>query len=101
MVERMATSTPALLSAFELALAYGHEHLLKAVTLSVSPGEKVGLVGRNGCGTASGWPMWSTNPPVIRLRGSSCNTDEGMHSAALSEGLGKPRKATNADRDNC
>jgi len=20
-----------------------------------------------GCGTASGWPMWSTNPPVIRL----------------------------------
>lgn len=49
---------------------------------------------------AGAQPMWSTNPPVIRLRGSSCNTDEGMHSAAFSEGLGKPRKATNADRDN-
>jgi ATP-binding cassette subfamily F protein uup len=49
----MASSTPALLSAFELALSYGHEHLLKAVTLSVSPGEKVGLVGRNGCGKTS------------------------------------------------
>src|SRR5271154_2050639 len=49
----MATLTPALLSAFELALAYGPEHLLKAVTLSVSPGEKVGLVGRNGCGKTS------------------------------------------------
>src|SRR5882724_4713461 len=49
----MASSTPALLSAFELALAYGHEHLLKAVTLSVSPGEKVGLVGHNGSGKTS------------------------------------------------
>src|SRR5208283_6153212 len=49
----MASSIPALLSAFELALSYGPEHLLKAVTLSVSPGEKVGLVGRNGSGKTS------------------------------------------------
>lgn len=53
MVAGMAPSTPALLSASELALAYGPELLLKAVTLSVSPGEKVGLVGRNGCGKTS------------------------------------------------
>src|SRR6266850_2226819 len=53
MVARMSSSTPALLSAFELALAHGPERLLEAVTLSVSPGEKVGLVGRNGCGKTS------------------------------------------------
>src|SRR2546430_16743885 len=45
--ERMIPG-PALLSANDLALAYGHQRLLEAVTLSVAPGEKVGLVGRNG-----------------------------------------------------
>src|SRR5215211_6659894 len=44
---------PALLTANDLALAYGHQRLLEAVTLSVAPGEKVGLVGRNGCGKTS------------------------------------------------
>ena len=34
-------------------MSYGPQHLLRAVTLSVSPGEKVGLVGRNGCGKTS------------------------------------------------
>ena len=46
-------SGPTLLSANDLALAYGHQRLLEAVTLSVAPGEKVGLVGRNGCGKTS------------------------------------------------
>src|SRR5438046_10377335 len=44
---------PALLTANDLALAYGHQRLLEAVTLSVAPGEKVGLVGRNGSGKTS------------------------------------------------
>jgi ATP-binding cassette subfamily F protein uup len=44
---------PALLAANDLALAYGHQRLLEAVTLSVSAGEKVGLLGRNGCGKTS------------------------------------------------
>src|SRR5881396_2250022 len=47
------TPGPALLTANDLALAYGHQRLLEAVTLSVAPGEKVGLVGRNGCGKTS------------------------------------------------
>jgi len=43
----------ALLSANELTLSYGSQHLLSGVTLAVAPGEKVGLVGRNGCGKTS------------------------------------------------
>jgi ATP-binding cassette subfamily F protein uup len=49
----MATLSPALISANGLALAFGAAPLLEDVTLSVAPGEKVGLVGRNGCGKTS------------------------------------------------
>src|SRR6266478_2491332 len=49
----MNAAGPALLAANDLALAYGHQRLLEAVTLSVAPREKVGLVGRNGCGKTS------------------------------------------------
>ena len=49
----MSSPTPALVSANELTLAFGHQQLLAGVTLSVAPGEKVGLVGRNGCGKTS------------------------------------------------
>jgi len=42
-----------LLSANEIRLAYGHQLLLEGITLNVSPGEKVALVGRNGCGKTS------------------------------------------------
>jgi ABC transport system ATP-binding/permease protein len=43
----------ALLSANEIRLSYGYQKLLDGVTLAVSAGEKVGLVGRNGCGKTS------------------------------------------------
>src|SRR5437588_12959818 len=49
----MNVTGPPLLAANDLALAYGHQRLLEAVTLSVAPGEKVGLVGRNGSGKTS------------------------------------------------
>jgi ATP-binding cassette subfamily F protein uup len=49
----MSVSSPALISANGLALAFGAAPLLEEVTLSVAPGEKVGLVGRNGCGKTS------------------------------------------------
>ncbi|GAA5480865.1 ABC-F family ATP-binding cassette domain-containing protein [Haloferula sargassicola] len=42
-----------LLSAKDLRLSYGHQILLDGVTLAVEAGEKVGLVGRNGCGKTS------------------------------------------------
>jgi ABC-type glutathione transport system ATPase component len=50
---RMNVTGPALLTANDLALAYGHQRLLEAVTLLVAPGEKVGLLGRNGSGKTS------------------------------------------------
>lgn len=43
----------ALLSANEIRLAYSYQTLLNGVTLAVAAGEKVGLVGRNGCGKTS------------------------------------------------
>ena len=49
----MTALSPALISANGLALAFGAAPLLEEVTLSVAPGEKVGLVGRNGCGKTS------------------------------------------------
>ncbi len=43
----------ALLSANEIRLTYGYQTLLDGVTLAISAGEKVGMVGRNGCGKTS------------------------------------------------
>ncbi len=42
-----------MLSANELTLSYGNQRLLQGITLAVGEGEKVGLVGRNGCGKTS------------------------------------------------
>src|SRR5947209_36420 len=49
----MNITGPVLLTANDLALAYGHQSLLEAVTLTVAPKEKVGLLGRNGSGKTS------------------------------------------------
>jgi ATP-binding cassette subfamily F protein uup len=49
----MSSLPGVLLSANDLALTYGYQRLLESVTLTVAPGEKVGLVGRNGCGKTS------------------------------------------------
>lgn len=43
----------ALLSVSDLRLSYGYQTLLDGVTLAVAAGEKIGMVGRNGCGKTS------------------------------------------------
>ena len=42
-----------LLSASALDLSYGYQKLLEGTTLAIEAGEKIGLVGRNGCGKTS------------------------------------------------
>lgn len=49
----MIRPVSALLSANEIRLTYGYQTLLDGVTLAVSAGEKVGMVGKNGCGKTS------------------------------------------------
>src|SRR6266550_4819031 len=49
----MSSAVPSLLSARELSLSYGQQRVLDGATLAVSAGEKIGLVGRNGCGKTS------------------------------------------------
>jgi ABC transport system ATP-binding/permease protein len=48
-----SVQTDALLSASELRLSFGNQAILDGATLAVYAGEKVGLVGRNGCGKSS------------------------------------------------
>ena len=47
------SATSALFSASQLTLSFGNQVILDGATLAVNPGEKVGLVGRNGCGKSS------------------------------------------------
>lgn len=61
-----------LLTANDLTLAYGPQKLLDGINLALSAGEKVGLVGRNGCGKTSLFRILAkTNEPdsgAISLR---------------------------------
>src|ERR1039458_6150597 len=63
----MNVTGPALLTANDLALAYGHQRLLEAVPVLVAPGEKVGLLGRNGSGKTS----------LLRILAGHQNADAG------------------------
>jgi ATP-binding cassette subfamily F protein uup len=63
----MSSNAPTLLSANDLALAYGYQRLLEAVTLTVGEGEKVGLVGRNGCGKTT----------LLKILAGQINPDAG------------------------
>jgi ATP-binding cassette subfamily F protein uup len=60
-------ATPSLISANELTLSFGYQRLLEGVTLAVAPGEKVGLVGRNGCGKTS----------LLKILAGEMNADSG------------------------
>ena len=56
-----------LLSANEIRLSYGYQTLLDGVTLAIAAGEKVGMVGRNGCGKTS----------LLKILSGVCAADSG------------------------
>jgi ABC transport system ATP-binding/permease protein len=62
------SDSSALLSANELTLAFGHQHLLEGVTLAVAAGEKIGLVGRNGSGKTT----------LLKILAGDMNPDGGL-----------------------
>ncbi len=68
----------ALLSFSEVGKFYGRQDVLSGVTLSVNPGEKVGLVGRNGAGKTT----------IIRLIMEQENPDEGLITRAKGLRIG-------------
>jgi len=49
----MNESRPALLTATELVVRYNEQVILDAASLTLREGERVGLVGRNGCGKST------------------------------------------------
>ena len=56
------------LSAHALELSYGYQKLLEGATIAIEAGEKVGLVGRNGCGKTS----------LLKILAGEESPDEGV-----------------------
>ncbi|UQZ88256.1 ABC transporter ATP-binding protein [Deltaproteobacteria bacterium Smac51] len=68
----------ALISFSDVGRFYGRQDVLTGVTLSVNPGERVGLVGRNGAGKTT----------IIRLIMEKENPDEGLITRAKGLRIG-------------
>ncbi|MFN5154667.1 MAG: ATP-binding cassette domain-containing protein [Betaproteobacteria bacterium] len=65
----------ALLSLADAHLAFGHVALLDGASLSIEPGERLALIGRNGTGTSS----------LLKIRAGLDKPDDGL--LALQQGL--------------
>ncbi len=59
---------PAVASASELVVSYGAQTVLDAATLSLHEGERIGLVGRNGCGKST----------FLRIAAGVADPDSGL-----------------------
>ena len=79
----------AVLSASELHLSFGNQAVLDAATLAVYSGEKVGLVGRNGCGKSS----------FLRIVAGEENADGGTVARKQGLVIGYLRQELQLDED--
>ena len=62
-----ATAAEPILSATQLKLSFGNQLILDDATLAVHAGDKIGMVGRNGCGKSS----------FLRIVAGDENADDG------------------------
>lgn len=74
----MISTSSTLLSTADVQLTFGYQRLLEGVTLSVLPGEKVGLVGRNGCGKTT----------LLRILAGQLEADSGEVSVRRGARIG-------------
>src|SRR4051794_5145655 len=73
----------------EVTKSYGGNEILRGVTFQVNPGDKVGLVGRNGAGKTT----------IIRLLTGSESADSGQIVTTGSLQLGLLEQHVNFDSD--
>ncbi len=71
-----------ILAATNIELAYGDRRILDAVSLSVEPGERVGMVGRNGCGKSS---LFKVLTGHLKADGGQVVLQAGAKSAYLAQ----------------
>ena len=84
---------PSILTATDLVVRYGERAILDRATLGIQDGDRLGLVGRNGCGKTTflrilaGWQA----PPDALLIG--CVSAGAFRRAAQSESAERARRA--------
>ncbi len=77
-----ASSPQAVLSVSEISVAFGAKPILKNATIAILEGERIGLVGRNGCGKSTFLKMaaGATSPDSGQI-----NTRRGLHVGYLPQ----------------
>ena len=71
-----------ILAATNIELAYGDRRILDAVSLSIEPGERVGMMGRNGCGKSS---LFKVLTGKLKADGGQVVLQAGSKSAYLAQ----------------
>ena len=70
------------LAATNIELSYGDRRILDGVSLSIEPGERVGIVGRNGCGKSS---LFKVITGTLKADAGSVSLSGGARAAYLAQ----------------
>jgi ATP-binding cassette subfamily F protein uup len=81
----------ALLTLQDAELAFGLTPLLDRANLSVQPGERIGLIGRNGTGKSS---LLKIIAGELALDAGVCGRDDGLHLAMVEQESAPPEAST-------